>query len=665
MKPRILAVAVLMSLAPLPALSAQATARTPADARVATTQQLWAAWGGSLEVRWNRDLAGDIGLRISAPAEALPGKSTRGRDRFEVRRSGSIEFHVENGYFRGFDGGSLQAAGGYTMTLPDGSAIDFMDFRLVPSKHDPLILDFVGKDGKAWFYIDRLMYELLDHDSVLSVGAMDMRISAELAKRIGHPEVAGWAIADLAMTTQVQTQGSGAMPLASSPHWPGTPAPNGGTWEADLFMKVFSMSYSRCQGCTGNAGSGKVVFTPSSTLQNNVNAGSINVTIPGQGDAGKSTALWAASISWNQKFSSPTAPYNNDQHPFLIWNMYRINANGTISQIGRSGVKHAWLTVNGSCLDPGDHDSHILGRGCTDTYGTGNNDTSSDLGPRSEIVPAAGIWGRCGSIYDPGCVGSSTASPNGSYDQRLIVGEKQISATRNPGATYLFESWYIARDDINPYNSMATVSGTPTWTGSTWAPGGSSNYKLGPAIDRWVDPVNPPANAKNSELSVGEGRAKVAVKVTNLGGGKWRYAYAVMNVDFARAVMSGSAPNIRVDSNKGFDGFSVAVGAGTHILGPGSDLGDVNPNVRWRAQVANDQVTFDTSTGSGIGSGSSAPGGAPPTLDWGTMYSFAFTATTPPTEGDATLHVAQAGSPESYSVTTLVPSAATVERSSR
>lgn len=665
MKPRILVAALLLCLTPMAALCAQSVVKAPADAQAKPAQQLWAAWGGSLEVRWNRDLAGDIGLQISAPADALPGLSMRGRDRFEVRRSGSIEFHVKDGYFRGFDGGSLQAAGGYTMKLPDGSAIDFMDFRLVPSKRDPLILDFVGKDGKAWFYIDRLMYELLDHDSVLSVGTMDMRISAEFAKRIGHPEVADWPIADLAMTTQVQTQGSGAMPLATSPHWPGTPAPIGGTWQADLFMKVFSMSYTRCQTCTGNAGSGKVVFTPSSTLQNNVNSGTINVTIPGQGDAGKSTALWAASVSWNQKFSSPVAPYNNDQHPFLIWNLYRLNANGTISQIGRSGVKHAWLTTNGNCLDPSDHDSHILGRGCTDTYSTGNNDTDSDLGPRSEIVPAAGIWGRCGSIYDPGCVGSMTANPNGDWDQRLIVSEKQISPTRNSGATYLFESWYIARDDINPYNSMGTVIGTPTWTGSTWSPGGSSNYKLGPAIDRWVDPINPPANARNTELAVGEGRAKVAVKVTDLGNGLWRYAYAVMNVDFARAVMSGSAPNIRVQSNKGFDGFSVAVGAGSRVLGPGSDLGDVNPNVRWRAQVANGQVSFDTSSGSGVGSGSNPPGGPAPLLNWGTMYSFAFNATTPPTTGDATLHVAEAGTPASYSVTTLVPSAASNGRASR
>lgn len=666
MKSRMLVLALVAALAPLASLSAAPVLKAPAapgskdsaPGASAAQHQLWAAWGGTVEVRWNRDLAGDVGMRISAPREALEGLSVRGRDRFEIRRAGSLEFHVEGGYFRGFDGGSLQAVGGYSIQLADGSSMDFTDFRLVPNAHDPLVLDFVGSDGKVWFYVDRLMYELLDHDSVLAVGAMDMRISAALADRIGHPEVANWPIADLAMTTEVQTQGSGAMPLASNPHWHGSAAPSGGTYEADLFMQSFSMIFSRCQSCTGPSGTGKVVFTPSSTLKNNVNAGTLAATIPGQGDLGTSAAKWAASIPWNQKFTGNFAPHGNDQHPYLIWNLYRLNADGTIEQIGRSGVKHAWLTTNGGCLDPADHDSHILGRGCTDTYGTGNNDTSSDLGPRSEIVPATGIWGRCGSIYDPNCVGSQTANPNGNFDQRLIVRENQISATVNPGATYLFESWYIARDDINPYNSMATVTGAPSWSGSVWAPGGGSSYKLGPAIDRWVDPANPPANAKNAELATSEGRAKVAVKVTSLGKGQWRYDYAVMNVDFARAVTSGNAPNIRVLSNKGFDRFSIPVPAGTQITAFPSRTGDIDPSVAWRVQTTGGRVDWSTDTTiPGFSQPTLGTSAVPKSLDWGVLYSFTLITNKAPVSGNARLNVAQAGTPAFYEVATLVPGA--------
>ena len=39
--------------------------------------------------------------------------------------------------------------------------------------------------------------------------------------------------------------------------------------------------------------------------------------------------------------------------------MYRFNADGSIEQIGRSGVKQAFLTVNVGCLDPSDHNSHV------------------------------------------------------------------------------------------------------------------------------------------------------------------------------------------------------------------------------------------------------------------------------------------------------------------
>ncbi len=664
MKARVLVLSLAAAFVPMAGAFAASTstASTSQANAPAAQHQLWAAWGGTVEVRWNRDLAADVGMHIASAREALPGLSMRGRDRFTVRRAGSIEFHVEGGYFRGFDGGSLQAAGGYTIELANGDRLDFVDFRLVPSANDPLILDFVGKDGQVWFYIDRLMYELLDNDTKLSVGAMDMRISPALAKRIGHPETAGWAIADLAMTTDVQTQGSGAMPMASNPHWPGDAAPNGGTYQADLFMWNFFMQYSRCQGCTGNAGTGSVVFTPTSRLKNNVNAGSLNETIPNQGALGTSAALWTAGIVWNTKFTGSTPPYNNDQHPYLIWNLYRTNADGRLEQIGRSGVKHAWLTTNASCLDStAEHDSHILGRGCLDTYGTGNNDTSSDLGPRSEIVPATGIWGRCGSIYDPGCVGLSTASPNGSYDQRLIVKEQQISPTVNPGASFLFESWYVAREDINIYNSMATRSGAPSYN-STWNPGGdaagigstgsdptpapSGSYKLGPAIDRWVDPANPGTMERNKELAVHEGHAKLAVKVKDLGNGTWRYDYALMNVDFARAVTSGTNPNIRVERNNGFDSFAVPVPEDAVVSATWFSDGDTNAGNDWTASTNGGRVTWIAPAGN--------------TLNWGTLFSFSITVNKSPVTAVGELHIAEAGSPAGYVLETLAPTAGAV-----
>ena len=51
-------------------------------------------------------------------------------------------------------------------------------------------------------------------------------------------------------------------------------------------------------------------------------------------------------------------------------------------------------------------------------------------------------------------------------------------------------------------------------------------------------PAAATAGAQNSELATPEGHARIAVKTTALGGGIYRYDYVVMNLDFARAVIS-------------------------------------------------------------------------------------------------------------------------------
>jgi hypothetical protein len=160
----------------------------------------------------------------------------------------------------------------------------------------------------------------------------------------------------------------------------------------------------------------------------------------------------------------------------------------------------------------------------------------------------------------------------------------------------------------------------------------------------------------NTELAAPEGHAKVAVKVTDLGGGKWRYNYAVMNFDFSRAVTTGAEPNLKVVSNKGFDSFSVPVPPGATVLSAGANVGDTNPNMNWRSQVGNGHVKWSNDLSiSGLASNAFAKPTSLPTLDWGVLYSFSFTTTTGPVNGSASLHVAQAGTPASYAVSTLVP----------
>ncbi|MBX3635482.1 MAG: hypothetical protein KF683_08885 [Rubrivivax sp.] len=526
-----LAATTCIAAPPARGVAAVAPAAAPAPARA----QHWTAWGGTVGVRWNRELARDLGIVIGEARGRHPEPSWFEHEVFDLRQQGAIEFDVQGGNLAAFVGGVLQARGGHVLDTSAGR-IDLTDFRLVPRRGEALRLDLVDAEGRAWFYVDRLMYELVDGGQRLAVRTMDLRIAPELARRIGQPEVADWVIADMELSTEVLKRGSGDMtPLNYVYRWDGLPVPGvpGARYEADLFMQTFSTQYSRCNGCTGAGGNGDVVFTPSSTLRNNVNNGSMQVTVAND-PLGTSAALYAADIPWYSKFSGNFPPHDNDQHPYLIWNLYRLNADGSIEQIGRSGVKHAFLTINVGCLE-NPNDSHVLGRGCSDTYSVSNNDASNALGPRSEIIPATGQWGRCGSIYDTNCDGVPNASGNGVYDQRLVVRESQFSGAAQAGATYLFESWYLARGDIAILNSMATKRATFTRSGSVWVVGGNDQYRLGPAIDRWVDPANPGPGAASVQIGTPEGHVKVASRATDLGGGRWRYDYAVMNLDFARA----------------------------------------------------------------------------------------------------------------------------------
>lgn len=633
--------------------------------------QVWAAWGGTVGVRWNRDLASDIGLKVETPTARLTDLSFYEHERFDLRRATSIEFRVANNSLQAFIGGSLQARGGYVITLRDGS-IDLTDFRLRPRANDPLILNLVDTEGTAWFYVDRLMYELVDDNKTLAVRTMDLRISRELAERIGHANVAGWVIADMELATEVQRQGIGATPAGGgSYYWAGTPAtrpagepqpPPGAINEVDLFMLRFGPQYSRCTGCTGSSAASQLVFTPSSTLRNNVNNGSPVATVEGD-PLGTSTALWTADIPWYEKFSGNFPPYDNDQHPYLIWNMYRLNADGSIDQIGRSGVKHAFLTTNIGCAPGHGQNPHVLGRECSDTYGVSNNDTSNALGPRSEIIPATNVWGRCGSIYDTNCDGVPNTSGNTQYSQRLIVAESQIAASTQPGATYLFESWYLAREDINIYNSMGNKIVEPVWGGAVWSIGTGTDYRLGPAIDRWVDRINPGPNARNVEFATGEGHAQVAVKATDLGGGSWRYDYAVMNHDFARAVTECLDPIpgptcrpgfVKVVHNFGFDRFRISAGAGRVISDVHFSDGDLVSANDWTSTV-----------GGGVVSWSAPVNATPPantpavlnSLNWGTMFRFSFVANAAPADEEIALHIAQGGEPQSLTTTIIGPAA--------
>jgi hypothetical protein len=621
-----------------PALSAS----TPDQPLIRTPDQVigneqWLVNGGEFKIRFNRDLLAAKGLR------ALGAKPTAGQDPededfavFPLVPKEGLQFNAPEGGFDRFTGGKLGIAGGFSLKLPTGEKLTYRGAVLRHSHDNPMRLELVGDDGQAWMYLNHLMYKMIQNDTGFYVRSADLRASAALAQKIGRPELADEYIGEVKLLANVVQRPFGyraanAKAILACPDFHGT-GPANNPFQADVLMESYSMSGTRCRlssgagSCDGPAGGddGEVVFTPSSTLRNSNKPNS-------------------ADVPWYQKFT--TSPYNypyqgNDQHPYLIWNMYRI-IDGQLEQIGASGVKHAFLTINsgcaaGACTGGG----HILGKNCGDTYGTGNNDSSSSLGPRSELIPATGQWGRCNSIYDDGlpfsatnvaCDGNQDSSGNTDYMQRMVVRESKLAAAPPPLTTQFFsESWYIVQDDINIYNTMAHRSMAPVGGSGSWAPGVQGNFVLGPVLNAWVDPVANPT--QNIELASPEGHSRIAVKVKTLTscppasgfvGTCYRYDYVVNNFDFARVELmpapNNAGVNLGIASSRGFSVFKLNIGSEVPLwLDPDAHFADidVDPANNWVATVGTESIEW------------TAP--ASNQLKWGTLYRFSLVTTVEP-----------------------------------
>ncbi len=641
--------------------------------------------GGQLTLSWNDDLLHDLGLdRVGAQRGGV--NRDRVLRRFTLSADTRFEVDAIDLNVRGLAGGSGTLLAREQFRF-DGQRIDWNQPGLSVRPGAEPRIDLRNGKGEVLFYIDKIMYEFVDQGRTFRIRSADIVISALLAEKLGRPQIADLAVGEIKLLAPVENWiAAKAIRAAGAPYWPGDPvtdqadAPPGAVWQADVFMKSFTGAVMRCGicdannqncsavGCDGPAGAalGKVVFAPSSTLTNNRNRGSLLATV--NDPLGTSSALYGADVPWYDKFtSSPTNnanfdyPYLNfDQHPNLIWNLYRRDADGSITQVGRSGMKHAFLTTNQNPTSPDDscgteNGSHVLGRACQDTYGTSNNDASGDLGPKSELIAGFGVWGRCGSVFDADCNGSESP-PSGAFGNRMLVDEADLPAATG-GISYLFESWYIVRDDINIYNTMANRGVVPSWTGSNWAINNSGDpFALGPAIDRWLPAGTVTASAVNRELDIkrstvagstaGEtiyesGHSKIAVKVTDLLNGTWRYDYALMNFDYARAATTGVESNhtLRVLRNHGFNSFSVPHGAGVSILSAVYADGDViRPD--WTLVDDGSSLTW------------TAPSAAA-SLDWGVMTRFSVIANVPPVGASLTLGVSEPGTPASYSVSSL------------
>lgn len=584
----------LIALLLLMAVAMQAQGSTP-----------WLAQGGHLELELRGDYLPDFGLEIDIDGQRLDRHATFdfALDSIEPLRLSAPFGHlqaVEPGI------GGLQWATDLVFRHA-GRRVSLESLVLTPSERNghPVLLARDAQ-GEVLLQFSHLHIHTEPLDGRLVIRNADVEFGAALAERLGLPQLAGHPLGLAALTLDLEVPPDADLvgqPAAcdARPIWP-----QDGVFEAEVAL--IDMNNVAYQGI--EPGTGRIKIAPSATLKN----------------------ISQADIPWFPQFSNPAIyPFEPaDQHPFLVWNLYRIHQ-GRMEMLAQSGVKHAFFTINVNC-DINCNNGNILWPGCEDIYSAGNNDTSVYQGPREEIVASQGLWDSCGSFFDPDCSGSQTGFA-GQWLNRLLVNPAEL---QTPGARYFIDAWYVIQNDRNIWSSMGYREIFPSPLGSGWVfdPG---TFQQGPVINEWVAENGSESGGSHRQIVIAsqtpsapypgnlpQGHLRVLVRVAPTENGRYRYRYAVQNYDFER----------------GMNGFHLVLPSGAvvfdHHVGVGPD--------------ANGWSLVSTATGVSF---------LPPIgqfQPWFTLYNFEIETDVPPAIGEVYLGLVNPDQDERVAVSMLAPS---------
>jgi hypothetical protein len=502
----------------------------------------------------------------------------------------ALELRWERGVFRGAGAGRLRHRSDLVLRLAKGGEIDLRRFVLVAAA-PPATFELRTAAGEPVFVVDssHLMFDRAG-ERVLFRNA-DVRISEGLARRLGRPHLAGVTVGGFELFARFE----------------GGPESAGAECEIDLVSPVdLQMTAIASVSQSARQAGVRVAISLSATLVNQ----------------GPGTIEWYRAIAPDGTVGA---------HPFLAMQLYRLDADGSFRQIGGSDVKHAFYAVNSGCSCSG---GHRLFAGCGDTYGVTNNSDRYYFAPRSEVSMHpeawASRWTSLGSHFDGFGVGPPADADDfrshggnaehDAFEHRLVVAESELAT---PGARYFVEAWYATPRDSNVWNNLARREVTPTFDGALWTfPFADAGLALGPAVDAWVDPASPPAGAASTTVTTADGRLRLASRATDLGDGRYRYDYALFNLDLDRRIDRLAVP--------------VWLAASPLFRGAGA-----LPATPWVATTAGGEAAWE--------------GGAADALDWGTLYGFSFVASAPPADGIVTLRAVESGDPASFDAAAKVP----------
>ncbi|MEX2244274.1 MAG: hypothetical protein WD716_10565 [Fimbriimonadaceae bacterium] len=518
------------------------------------------------------------GLRLTLDATADPDE-TSGEESVGFKIFGSnLRFTLTDASFTRFDGGAISHTGGFR--LANGrNVLNATKFTIQENEAELGELQLVVGPARRPIVAFRLtsagaIYELAQ--SQLLIHAMDMWLTTDGANQLGKPELAGQLIGTVTVFGQSKPiDGDGKV----------LPPSNGGVQAAgnSINVQLFAMSSLTSLGRTG-------------TYPNGLNGLSMSTT---------SCNVGTGNIEWR-------APMQV-QHPVIAMNLYRVK-DGKFEQVGWSWLKHGFLSTNsngcGTCQHPGT--GSLLGPNCSDTYGTGNNGDRRYLGERDEVNPFTGVWTCTNSYfsnYEPDCIRRNDGSGLDAVAHRLIVHDSDLG---NANSQYYYEAYYINANDEDVYNNIGSRTATMSWNGSSWQFSTTTAQLQGPAINRWGD-------MRSTAQPQTEGDVIVAVQTTSLGGGVWRYEFAVYNHNLDRQVRE----------------FSIPVPTGANVTNVGFRDIDKDSNNNWTMNLSEGNMLWSTPT-------QGSPNANP--LKYSSVFNFRFDADVQPASSTADLGLFKAGS---------------------
>jgi hypothetical protein len=306
---------------------------------------------------------------------------------------------------------------------------------------------------------------------------------------------------------------------------------------------------------------------------------------------------------------------NSDRHPVIAQNVFRLK-DGRFEQIGQGWLKHGFATVQETHCSlnctPSSDNQH-LGVNCSDAYTSTLNGTGQRMGPKFEVNPVTGAFPW--PPFDFGNSGPTVIS------KRVQVHDVDVDPAQNPGAAYVVEVQYVARDDAAggnrhnnaSYRKAGVVVPVPGEFDFTLLETTQRNL---PAIEAWraADP------GVRLSMVDADGRFYVGVRVTDLGSGRWRYEYAIQNLDSHEAARSFTVPIA--------DGAQIT-NIGFHDVDYHS--GEPFDGTNWPGVVdaGADTVSWSTATFQQNPNANA--------LRWGTLYNFRFDTDSPPLRGPVTI----------------------------